>query len=111
MNKKDDSILLSSKHGLNPSLITCPICGESHSIALFGRLEDDAEAPRTVEEDLCDKCKKEYITLMEAEEDRKLTGRCGYIKREAVKEAFRSYDRLLILPEDFNELVDAAHNV
>ena len=33
------SVRLSPKHGLNPSLVVCPICGEPTSIALLGRLK------------------------------------------------------------------------
>lgn len=33
------SIKLSPNHGLNPSIIICPICGKDVSIALFGRLK------------------------------------------------------------------------
>lgn len=33
------SVRLSPKHGLNPSLVVCPICGEPISIALLGRLK------------------------------------------------------------------------
>ena len=51
------SIPLSPKHGVNPSMILCPKCGESHSIALMGRMKNDAEAPRMIlGNELCDKC-------------------------------------------------------
>ena len=44
---KDKGITLSPKHGLNPSLLKCPICGkDTNEIALLGKLKDDAEAPR-----------------------------------------------------------------
>lgn len=55
---KEDSITLSEKHGLNPSIIKCFVCGEDVGIALVGRLKDDAEAPREcMTGELCDKCK------------------------------------------------------
>ena len=56
---KEDSITLSEKHGLNPSIIKCFVCGEDVGIALMGRLKDDAEAPREcMTGELCDKCKE-----------------------------------------------------
>ena len=57
---KEDSITLSEKHGLNPSLVRCFVCGElTNSIALMGRLKDDAEAPREcMTGELCDRCKE-----------------------------------------------------
>lgn len=42
------SIRVSEKHGVNPSLDTCFWCGGDAGIVLFGRLKDDAEAPRRV---------------------------------------------------------------
>ena len=57
---ENDSITLSEKHGLNPSLVRCFVCGElTNSIVLMGRLKDDAEAPREcMTGELCDKCKE-----------------------------------------------------
>jgi len=44
---KEKEITLSPRHGLNPSLLKCPICGkDTNEIALLGKLKDDAEAPR-----------------------------------------------------------------
>ena len=79
-------ITLSPKHGVNPSIVICPICKKDTSIALFGRLKGDAEAPKQIEGELCDECKKKYITIVEVESEtnRKGTGRCAYIPKEAV---------------------------
>lgn len=55
MSKGD--IKLSPKHGVNPSMICCPICGEPISIALMSKLKDDKEAPKKIiGTELCDKC-------------------------------------------------------
>ena len=80
------SITLSPKHGVNPSIIICPICKKDTSIALFGRLKGDAEAPKRIEGELCDECKKKYITIVEVESEtnRRGTGRCAYILKEVV---------------------------
>lgn len=57
MSKKD-SITLSEKYGLNPSLVKCFVCGKDVGIALMGRLKDDAEAPREcMTGELCEECK------------------------------------------------------
>ena len=79
-------IKFSPKHGFNPSIIVCPICGKDTAIALFGRLKGDEEAPRKVEGELCDECKKKYIQIIEVESETnpKGTGRCAYIPKEAV---------------------------
>lgn len=58
MSTKDDSIRLSPKHGLNPSLLHCRFCGKEYGIALCGRLPDDAEAPRHTSHGVCDDCTK-----------------------------------------------------
>mgnify|MGYP007003721021 FL=1 len=49
-------VTLSKKHGLNPSITVCPICGKEIGIALLGKLKEDEEAPRKIIEDLCDDC-------------------------------------------------------
>ncbi len=54
----EPSIELSPKHGINPSLMKCFICGKDTGIALLGKLKDDAEAPKEIYNDLCDECKK-----------------------------------------------------
>lgn len=42
------SIRLSPKHGVNPSVLHCPICGKDTGVALLGRLKGDVEAPRNM---------------------------------------------------------------
>jgi hypothetical protein len=44
---KDDKIVLSPKHGVNPSIMRCFYCGEEFGVALPGLLEGDVEAPRS----------------------------------------------------------------
>lgn len=65
-----DSIKLSPKHGVNPSITKCFFCGEDTGVVLLGRLENDAEAPKYVVMDYepCDKCKsmmEKGITFIE----------------------------------------------
>ena len=79
-------ITLSPKHGVNCSIVVCPICKKDTSLVMFGRLKGDAKAPMKVEGDLCDECKKKYVTIIEVESEtnRKETGRCVYIPKEDV---------------------------
>lgn len=50
-------ITLSKKHGLNPSMVVCPICDKAESVALLGHIKGDEEAPRYIQGDICDECK------------------------------------------------------
>ena len=50
-------IHLSKKHGVNPSIEICAVCGKGIGVALLGRLKNDAEAPGEVcLGNLCDTC-------------------------------------------------------
>lgn len=67
------SIKVSPKHGVNPSIDHCFWCGKKIGIALFGKLKNDAEAPKNVctSYEPCEECKfqmEQGITFMEATE-------------------------------------------
>ena len=53
-------IPISKKHGVNPTVLICPICHhETNGLALLGRLPGDAEAPRySLDREPCDDCRK-----------------------------------------------------
>lgn len=51
------SVTLSKKHGLNPSIKMCPICGKEESVAILDYIKGDKEAPRYIQGDICDECK------------------------------------------------------
>lgn len=53
-----DSITLSPKHGVNPSILHCMCCGKEYGIAMLGKLKGDAEAPRDIMDGFCDDCQK-----------------------------------------------------
>ena len=57
-----DSIKVSPKHGLNPTIPVCFWCGsDKNEIALMGKMDkNDSEAPRRliVDYEPCDKCKE-----------------------------------------------------
>lgn len=93
-----DSIRLSEKHGVNPSILRCFICGEDIGIAIMGRLPGDKEAPMNIiNGEMCDKCKKKiedgYVAIVEASnvntdeksidiKDVKFTGRSVFARKE-----------------------------
>lgn len=53
----EDSIVLSPKHGVNPSVLHCICCGKDYGIALLGKIKGDKEAPRDIYQGLCNDCK------------------------------------------------------
>ena len=53
-----DSITLSPKHGVNPSVLHCECCGKEYGVGLFGRLKGDVKAPKDVMQGFCDDCQK-----------------------------------------------------
>lgn len=58
--EEEEGILLSEKYGLNPSIEKCALCDKDMGLILFGRLDDDSEAPKTCcLGHLCDECKKD----------------------------------------------------
>lgn len=73
-----NSIKLSPKHGVNPSLCVCFFCGKSKGIALMGRIGDgrkgeDIEAPRecVMDYEPCDECASvmsQGVSLIEVSE-------------------------------------------
>lgn len=65
-----DSIRLSEKHGVNPSLLCCFVCGKEIGVALLGKLSNDKEAPKKIANgELCDDCKEKikngYVAVVE----------------------------------------------
>lgn len=98
-------MVISKKHGLNPSMDICFFCGEAKGIALFGKMKGDAEAPREVllNYEPCGDCAKkmaEGTTVIEVvtEDNGNMpmkenvyvypTGRWCVVRKEAAKELF-----------------------
>lgn len=109
--KKKDEILLSEKHGVNPSITTCFYCGEATGIALMGKLKGDVEAPKECCCSLepCDKCKekwKNHLLVVEVfNESRNPTGRWFAINKSVVSDAYKNTPVALSLEDDFNEMI------
>lgn len=79
------SIRLSKKYGLNPSLMVCPICGESVGVAILGA-NRGKKAPNKINGDLCNTCKEKYVTIIEVENETnpKPTGRYIHVPKELI---------------------------
>lgn len=111
-----NSIKISPKHGVNPTIPVCFYCGEpKNEIALLGKIGgrgEDLEAPKhlVIDYEPCDKCKEMWqqgVPLVEAvssyyikdnrppiQEDKATgtllypTGRCVVLKIEAARRLF-----------------------
>lgn len=81
-----ESIPLSPKHGVNPTIATCFWCGrEKNEIALMGKLPGDAEAPHkaVLDYEPCENCKADMekgITLIGVVEHKLPDGRPAICK-------------------------------
>lgn len=97
---------VSEKHGINPSVDTCFICGKETNFVLFGTSYKDkngkiAEAPKNVcTGDICDNCKKIiedggifFIAVKDGEsgENPYRTGQLAAVKEEAVQRMFPDF--------------------
>ena len=52
------SLRLSKEHGLNPSLLVCPICGKDVGIALLGANGGKTAPYQMISMDSCNDCKQ-----------------------------------------------------
>ena len=93
-----NSIALSEKHGINPTIPRCFFCGkDKNEIILMGRLKGDAEAPKGVvfDHSPCDTCQgymEKGIILISIDEEKTIdpqnplrTGGWVVVKEEAVR--------------------------
>lgn len=82
-------IHLSKKHGVNPSIEICAVCGKGIGVALLGRLKNDAEAPGEVcLGNLCDTCQG---VVDAGGKNPTRTGRIVGITHEAAERLFHSH--------------------
>lgn len=104
------NVTLSPKHGVNPSMVKCVVCGKEAGILLNGKLKGDVEAPKyVITGDLCDDCKTKvdegYAFIIECRsakglEDR--TDRYVVIKKEALQGDTSNVN--LMLKDEFEEV-------
>lgn len=89
----NERIILSEKHGLNPSLEVCLACGKDIGIVMFGKLKDDIKAPKQVcLGHLCNECENKFKEnhqkmLVETTEDG-ITGRYYIIEETWINPKF-----------------------
>lgn len=113
------SIRLSEKHGVNPSVLVCFLCGGDAGVALLGRLKDDAEAPsRVCDREPCRECKsymERGVILISVDESKTTdpqnpyrTGGWVVMKDVAIRRAFESPMREDILKARVAFLADDA---
>lgn len=115
------SINLSSKYGLNPSVLRCECCGKEYGIGLFGTGIKDKNTGKTVEaphymyQGLCDDCKKVVnagglliIEVRDGETGKNpcRTGRLVGITKEAKERMFKDINSSICYMEEsmFNQL-------
>ena len=116
---KDKGILLSKKHGVNPSLVICFYCEEeTGEIALYGKLKGDAEAPKHCFNSLepCDKCKEKYkndTLVVEFDKQHKQpTGRWIAVPKDnVIDEEMKNHQVVLAEPETFNYIIGEDESV
>ena len=87
--RKEKGIELSEKHGVNPSMLCCPVCGKEYGVALLGKLKGDEEAPmRIIGNELCNDCKakagEDKVYLL-AIDERNIPKKSVLINRTAFK--------------------------
>ena len=121
MTKAKDSILLSPKHGVNPSITHCECCGKEIGIALLGKLKGDAEAPKDIAMGLCDDCQKvidqDGLMIIEVRDGESgknpyRTGRLVGITREAKERMFNDINSPICYMEQtmFSQIFGEALN-
>lgn len=122
-----NSIRLSEKHGLNPTIPVCFFCGKPRNeIALMGKLPNDAEAPKNliIDYEPCDECKEimsQGVTCIEVtheaiderppiQEDLYPTGRWCIITNEAGKRIFDTENDIILISENImNNIIQKAN--
>ena len=105
-----DTIVLSPKHGVNPSILHCECCGKDYGLAMFGRLKGDVEAPRDVMQGFCDDCKAVIdqggVMIVEIKDGEKgpnpyRTGKLVGITKEAKERIFEGCNAPMSYMEEY----------
>lgn len=105
-------MILSKKHGLNPSLDICFWCGEEKGIALLGKIggrNQDLKAPPKVitNYEPCDKCKEQMesgITIMEVCENSVVENLKPIGKNDMGQSVFPTGKFVVVKEDSFNRI-------
>mgnify|MGYP003594112576 CR=1 FL=1 len=94
-------MLLSKKHGVNPSLNLCAWCNKPKGIVMHGLLPHDEEAPKECITDVepCPDCQERMnkgITVIECDDNDVFTGRWIVVSEHACKALF---------PDNFDAII------
>jgi len=100
----EKKIKLSKKHGVNPSIEICFLCGKEKGIILFGKMKKDAEAPKQAcyNKQPCESCKKMmeqgimFISVRDGsdKDNPYRTGKLAVVAEESVRDLFKGKDEL-----------------
>lgn len=111
-----NSIKLSPKHGVNPSMLICPLCKKEQGIALMGKLKNDEKAPLQIYGEPCQECMEEVVKnnrVLVIGIDEKNNGIVGFVvvNREAFGEALPEDEHVAPMHQsDFKELYNLVNS-
>ena len=108
MSQRNGTIRLSEEHGVNPTLLCCPLCGIDTGVALIGKLPGDEQAPRRSSDvGPCDECSdlmKQGFLFVEVDGDH-YTGNKWVVRSEVISDpAMRQAGAAFIAPEQAREI-------
>ena len=107
------SLRLSKKHGLNPSLLVCPICGKDVGIALLGANGGKKAPYQMISMDLCDDCKQKVkdgntfiLSAKQTSDEIKLTGAYMIVPNDYLNIPIPPKGICFMEESEFNKLVN-----
>ena len=106
------SLKLSKEHGLNPSLLVCPICGKDVGIALLGANGGKKAPYQMISMELCDDCKKTVkngntfiLSVKQTSDEIKLTGAYMIVPNDCLNVPIPPKGIYFIEESEFNKLI------
>jgi hypothetical protein len=122
----NNHIILSEKHGVNPTMGVCFWCGEhTGEIALLGKLPNDAEAPKetVLNYEPCEKCQNAFnegVLIIEVDhtadkppltDDHYPTGRFVVLDPYAfTDQKYKAGDKCLLESDEFERMFGSIIN-
>ena len=107
------SLRLSKEHGLNPSLLVCPICGKDVGVALLGANGGKKALYRMTSMELCDDCKQKVkegntfiLSAKQISEGIKPTGAYILVPNECLNVPIPPKGIYFMEKSEFNKLVN-----
>ena len=107
------SLRLSKEHGLNPSLLVCPICGKDVGIALLGANGGKKAPYQMTSIELCNDCKQKVkegntfiLSAKQTSEGIKPTGAYILVPNECLNVPISSKGIYFMEEFEFNKLIN-----